>query len=81
MKRDKKIEVVSGKAYKEGFNTHSFERILGLASAEEATIIYPGELTGTKIKAPDKGIEGYYSLNLELVNGIPRNYCLVEEWA
>lgn len=75
------IKLATGKPYKEGHNYHSFERILGLASCESATIIYPGEANGFRIKAPDRGIEGYFSLNLELVNGIPRNYCLIEEWA
>lgn len=81
MKKQKEVKVVKGFPYRDGENRHTFEGILGLASGQEATIIYPHEEKGIKVTAPDKGIEGYYTLALHLQNGIPREYCFIEEWA
>lgn len=81
MKKVTKPNVVKGLPYREGANWHTFEGILGLASGQEATIIYPHEEKGVKVTAPDKGIEAYYTLALHLQNGIPREYCFIEEWA
>lgn len=51
----------------------------GLFSNQEVTIDWADGIEQT-IKAPDGGVEGYYTLCFE-VNGDRHDYYFIEEWA
>ena len=55
------------------------ESVCGLFSNQEVIIDWPDGIEQT-IKAPDGGVEGYYTLCFE-VDGDMDDYYFIEEWA